>query len=150
MHDRRDREKEKRRKGSEWELERSQRHGVMECVGMVGGGGGKGCSLHAHIRGHPDVTSSRESDSVREEGDQRDIVSQTLLKGGQSNTVSTQGLHNHKLSRLLYHVTKLRVLTISCGVLLTFSAGSRAGGGLWGQTNLVTNTCFPLMSRAVA
>ena len=39
MHDRRDREKEKRRKGSEWELERSQRHGVMECVGMVRGGG---------------------------------------------------------------------------------------------------------------
>ena len=92
MHDRRDREKEKRRKGSEWELERSQRHGVMECVGMVRGEGGrgKGCSLHAHIRGHPDVASSRESDSVREEGNQRDIVSQTLLKGGQSNTRATQ------------------------------------------------------------
>ena len=42
MHDRGDREKEKRRKGSEWELERSQRHGVMECVGMVRGGGGGG------------------------------------------------------------------------------------------------------------
>ena len=83
-------EKEKRRKGSEWELERSQRHGVMECVGMVRGEGGrgKGCSLHAHIRGHPDVASSRESDSVREEGNQRDIVSQTLLKEGQSNTVT--------------------------------------------------------------
>ena len=47
MHDRRDREKEKRRKGSEWELERSQRHGVMECVGMVRGRGGGKADLKA-------------------------------------------------------------------------------------------------------
>ena len=105
--------------------------------------------FHAHIRGCPDVASSGECDSVRKEGNQGDIVSQTLLKEGSKATQYLR-LHIHKLSRVLYHVAKLCVFTISCGVLLTFSAGSSAGGGFWGQTNLVTNTCFPLMSRAVA
>ena len=72
-------------KNGEWELEISQRDE---------GGRGKGCSLHAHIRGHPDVASSRKSDSVREKGNQGDIVSQTLLKGG-------QGVHNHELSQMV-------------------------------------------------
>ena len=45
----------------------------------------KRVQFHAHIRGCPDVASSGECDSIRKEGNQRDIVSQTLLKGGQSN-----------------------------------------------------------------
>ena len=69
-----------------------------------GGGRGRGCSLHAHVRGHPDVASSRECDSVREEGNQRDIVSQTLLKGGQSNTRATQS-QTFKASLSCYYIS---------------------------------------------
>ena len=51
---------------------------------------GEECSFYAHIGGCPDVASSRECDSVREEGNQRDIVSQMLLKDQKQH--STQGI----------------------------------------------------------
>ena len=38
--------------------------------------------LYPHIRGCPDVTSTRKSNGIGEEGNERDIVSQTLLQGG--------------------------------------------------------------------
>ena len=39
--------------------------------------------LHSHIRGSPDVTGTRKRNGIREEGNERDVVSQTLLQGGE-------------------------------------------------------------------
>ena len=38
--------------------------------------------LHPHIRTGPDVAGTRKRNGIQKEGNERDIVSQTLLKGG--------------------------------------------------------------------
>jgi len=38
--------------------------------------------FYPHIRGSPDVTGTRKSNGIDEEGNKRDIVSQTLLQEG--------------------------------------------------------------------
>ena len=42
--------------------------------------------LHPHIRGSPDVTCTRKSNGIREEGNEGDVVSQTFLQGGGRHT----------------------------------------------------------------
>ena len=42
--------------------------------------------LHPHIRGSPDVTGTRKRNGIREEGNEGDVVSQTLLQGGGRHT----------------------------------------------------------------
>ena len=47
---------------------------------------GERCRLRPHIRGSPDVTGTRKSNGIREEGNERDVVSQMFLQGGGRHT----------------------------------------------------------------
>ena len=83
--------------------------------------------LHPHIRGTPDVTGTRKSNGIREEGNEGDVVSQTLLQGGGRHTAhrctvsnTFLGIRMPKSKSLPQCMVEICSLTISCGVLLMF------------------------------
>ena len=53
--------------------------------------------LHLHIRSSPDVTGTRKGYGIREEGNERDIVSHMLLEGG-----GRHAAHHHTVSQSFF------------------------------------------------
>ena len=69
--------------GGEWKGEGGSMHGKRECENVKVM---EEIKVHSHIRGSPDVTGTRKRNGIREEGNERDVVSQTFLRGGGRHT----------------------------------------------------------------